>query len=128
MATVNKTDRKKLVATQVVGETVVIFFDTRTGAEFNRLDIVSLTPTMRDKLMVYGAKQIVADIVAGVEGPDAKIKGMSKSVDALVAGQWPARASERSPEGAIAMLMSAQGCTRAAARALLGLAVENEEE
>jgi hypothetical protein len=123
MTTVNKTDRKKLVSTSVV-ENKVIWHDARTGGEFARLNIDELDGKIREQLIMYGLKQIVADIVAGVDGADAKIVGMGKAVDSLVQGQWPRRTSERSLEGPIAMLMDAQGIDRRAARAMLGLDAE----
>ena len=123
MAIVNKTDRKKLASTSVIGA-LVIWHDVRDGAEFARLDISKLDDPIRDQLCIYGVKQITADIVAGIDGSDAKIKGMAGAVDALIAGQWPRRASVASLEGPIAMLMKAQGIDRNAARELLGLDAE----
>lgn len=123
MTTINKTERKKLVSTSVVGSQV-IWHDARDGGEFARLSIENLDADVTDKLIVYGLKQIVADIVAGVDGADAKVKGMAAAVESIRRGVWPSRASEKSLEGPIAMLMAAQGCDRAAARAMLGLAPE----
>ena len=123
MAIVNKTDRKNLASTSVVGA-LVIWHDVRDGGEFARLDVSSLDDQIRDQLCIYGAKQITADIVAGVDGADAKVKGMAGAVDSLRAGQWPRRTSLASLEGPIAMLMKAQGIDRNAARELLGLGTE----
>jgi hypothetical protein len=123
MATINKTERKKLVSTSVVGA-AVIWHDMRDGGEFARVNIDQLDGPIRDKLIVYGLKQIVADIVAGVGGADGKVKGMAAAITSIEQGVWPSRASERSLEGPIAMLMAVQGCDRAVARAMLGLTGE----
>ena len=123
MTTINKTERKKRVSTTVVGSQVV-WHDTRDGGEFARLDTATLSETITRQLVVYGLKQIVADIVAGVDGADGKVKGMAAAITSVQSGAWPSRTSEKSLEGPIAMLMKAQGCTREAARGMLGLAPE----
>lgn len=120
MATVNKSDRKKLINTQVIGG-IVVFARADTGEEITRINTDMVSSEMQLALMVYGAKQIVADVVSQADGIDAKAKGMSAACDALRAGQWPRRISMASMEPAIAMIMAAQGCDRAKALALLGL-------
>lgn len=126
MAVVNKTDRKKLVSTEVLADgATCVWFDARTGGEFARIDLTECTSDMQTRLAMYGLKQIVADIVSGLDGPDAKIKGMAGAVAMIEAGQWPRRApAEGSLDRAIAMLMQAQGIDRGAARAMLGLGDE----
>ena len=125
MATVNKTERKKMVSTEVVG-TQVVWFDARDGSEFGRVDLDTLAFTIAQQLKQYGIKQIVADIVATATSPDDKIKGMRGAIDQINAGQWPRRApAEGSLTRAIDMLMAAQGITRGAARAMLGLGEED---
>lgn len=120
MATVNKSDRKKLINTQVIGG-LVVFARADTGEEITRINTDTVSSEMQLALMVYGAKQIVADVVSQADGIEAKAKGMSAACDALRAGQWPRRISMASMEPAIAMIMAAQGCDRAKALALLGL-------
>lgn len=120
MATVNKSDRKKLINTQVIGG-IVVFARADTGEEITRINTDMVSSEMQLALMVYGAKQIVADVVSQADGIEAKAKGMSAACDALRAGQWPRRISMASMEPAIAMIMAAQGCDRAKALALLGL-------
>jgi hypothetical protein len=120
MATVNKSDRKKLITTQVIGP-LVVFMRADTGEEITRLDTDDVSGEMQEALMVYGTKQIVSDIVASLDGIDDKASGMVKACDQLRAGAWPRRASQASVEPAIAMLMAAQGITRDAALKLLGL-------
>lgn len=120
MATVNKSDRKKLINTQVIGG-IVVFARADTGEEITRINTDTVSSEMQLALMVYGAKQIVADVVSQADGIEAKAKGMSAACDALRAGQWPRRISMASMEPAIAMIMAAQGCDRAKALALLGL-------
>lgn len=120
MATVNKSDRKKLINTQVIGG-IVVFARADTGEEITRINTDMVSSKMQLALMVYGAKQIVADVVSQADGIEAKAKGMSAACDALRAGQWPRRISMASMEPAIAMIMAAQGCDRAKALALLGL-------
>lgn len=122
MATVNKTDRKKLVSTEVLRGRELVFFDTRTNGEFARLNVAILSDDVQAQLMVYGAKQIVSDVVAGLDGADAKVEGMAAAVDALRGGAWPRRKpAEGSLDRAIDLLMMTQGIDRDAARALLGL-------
>lgn len=120
MATVNKSDRKKLINTQVIGG-IVVFARADTGEEISRINTDAVSSDMQLALMVYGAKQIVADVVSQADGIEAKAKGMSAACDALRAGQWPRRISMASMEPAIAMIMAAQGCDRAKALSLLGL-------
>jgi hypothetical protein len=120
MATVNKSDRKKLINTQVIGA-LVVFARADTGEEICRLNVDNVDDEMGLALRVYGAKQIISDIVSQSDGIEAKAKGMSAACDALRAGQWPRRASQASVEPAIMMLMAAQGITREAALKLLGL-------
>ena len=120
MATVNKSDRKKLINTQVIGG-IVVFARADTGEEITRINTDMVSSEMQLALMVYGAKQIVADVVSQADGIEAKAKGMSAACDALRAGQWPRRISMASMEPAIAMIMAAQSCDRAKALALLGL-------
>lgn len=120
MATVNKSDRKKLINTQVI-DALVVFQRADTGEEICRIDTDGVNGAMQTALMVYGAKQIVSDIVAALDGLDEKAAGMVRACDALRAGQWPRRASQASVEPAIAMLMTAQGISREAALKLLGL-------
>jgi len=121
MATVNKSDRKKLITTQVVGP-LVVFARADTEEEICRINVDGVSDEMRLALAVYGAKQIVADVVSAADGIEAKAKGMSSACDALRAGQWPRRASMASIEPAILMLMTAQGITRAVALKMLGVA------
>lgn len=125
----NKTDRKKLISTEVLPNsstglaTVLVFHRTDTGAEITRLDIARLTDVTQ--LLIYGAKQICSDVVAGVDDADKKCAGIAAAVAALDAGTWPRRASAPATlEPAIAMIMKAQGCDRAAARKLLGMLPE----
>ena len=120
MATVNKSDRKKLINTQVIGA-LVVFARADTGEEIARLNVDNVSADMGLALRVYGAKQIVADVVSQADGIDAKAKGMSAACDALNNGNWPRRVSMASMEPAIAMIMAAQGCDRAKALSLLGL-------
>ena len=120
MATVNKSDRKKLINTQVIGA-LVVFQRADTGEELCRVNTDNVSADMQLALMTYGAKQIVSDIVSAADGIDDKAKGMAAACDALRAGVWPRRASQASVEPAIAMLMAAQGITREAALKLLGL-------
>lgn len=123
MATVAKSDRKKLVSTQVDGAKL-IWHRVDSGAEIGRLDVTTLTKEMKLALMQYGAKQIVADVVSAAEG-EAKFNGMAAGIAALGAGTWPRRPSAPSTmEPAIAALMANLGCDRAKAREMLGLDVE----
>lgn len=126
MTVANKTDRRKLVETQVVLSKVV-WFDATTKTEFCRADVAEMSEAMQMQLAQYGLKQIVADVVAGVDGGDAKMAGMARAVEQAKMNQWPRRApAEGSLERAIGLLMMAQGCGRDAARALLGLAAEGD--
>ena len=121
MATVNKSDRKKMVSTQIVGS-LVVFHNAQTEAEITRLDVAGLSEAMQLALMIYGAKQIVSDVVSVVDGIDAKQRGMVSATEALRAGSWPRRPSApASMEPAILMIMAAQKCDRATALATLGL-------
>lgn len=120
MATVNKSDRKKLINTQVIGA-LVVFARADTGEEICRVNVDDVSSDIGLALRVYGAKQIVADIVSQADGIEAKAKGMAAACDALASGQWPRRVSAASLEPAIAMLMTAQGISREAAMELLGL-------
>lgn len=121
---VNKTDRVKLVSTQVV-ESTVIFHRTDTQAEFARIDVAACTGDMKRALLVYGAKQVCSDIAAGIDNADKKIEAIAAAVASLGAGTWPRRASApASLEPAIAMIMAAQKCDRAQARQLLGMLPE----
>jgi hypothetical protein len=119
MATVNKSDRKTLVKTQVIGS-IVVFLRADTGEEFSRIDVASVTPEMQTKLMVYGAKQVCADVASGADTLQASIEGRAGACDALRLGVWPSRApAPGSMEPAIAAVMRAVNCTREAAMALL---------
>lgn len=120
MATVNKSDRKKMIGTTVL-DSRVVFNRCDTGEEFGRIDVDRLNDEMRLALMIYGAKQIIADVVSGAEGIDDKIKGMTAAITALEGGSWPRRASAANMEPAIQMIMAAQKCTREAALAILGM-------
>ena len=125
---VNKTDRKKGISTEVLANknglpTILVFHRTDTGAEITRLDVAMLTDTTQ--LLVYGAKQICSDVVAGVDDADKKYAGIAAAVAALGAGTWPRRASAPATlEPAIAMIMAAQKCSREQARQLLGMLPE----
>ena len=44
MATVNKSERKQLVGTSVVRESITVFARKDTGEEFARVDVTALTP------------------------------------------------------------------------------------
>jgi len=120
MATVNKSDRKKLIATQVIGA-LVVFQRADTGEEITRVDVDALSGEMQLALMTYGAKQIVSDIVAALDGMDDKAVGMTKACDSLRAGVWPRRASQASMEPAIAHIMAHNGWSREKALEILGL-------
>lgn len=120
----NKTDRKKVVATNVFGSTVT-FHRAETGEEFARLDVRTLPDSIVDQLLIYGAKQIAADVVAGVDGAEKKIEGMTAAIAALGCGQWPRRAAAPATlEPAIAALMANMAISRQKAREMLGLAPE----
>lgn len=113
MVTVNKSDRKKLVGTQVIGG-VVVFHRADTGEEIGRVDTTALTPAMVQSTLVYGTKQIVSDVVAGADGIEAKINGMKAAIASLGAGTWPRReGAPASMEKAIVTMMAALGETRA---------------
>lgn len=120
MATVNKSDRKKLINTQVIGA-LVVFQRADTGEEICRIDTDTVSGAMQTALMVYGAKQIVSDIVAALDGIDEKAAGMVRACDALRAGAWPRRASQASMEPAIAHIMAHNGWSREKALEILGL-------
>lgn len=123
MATVNKSDRKKLISTQVVGSKLV-WHRVETGEEMCRLDICALTPNIVSQLLVYGAKQIAADVVAAADGEN-KFAGIRAAVAALGAGQWPRRPSApTSMEAAISALIVNMGISREKAREMLGLPQE----
>lgn len=115
---VNKTDRKKLISTEVIGN-VVVWHRTDTGEEINRLDILTLTDV--SKLIIYGAKQVCSDVVANESDADKKCAGISKAVDALRAGGWPKRESTANVDNAVALIMSRMGITRAKACEMLGI-------
>lgn len=119
MATVNKSDRKKLIKTEVFGG-VVVFQRADTGEEFTRLDVDDLAETVITQLMTYGAKQIIADVVASLDGVDDKVKGMQRAVEALQAGQWPRRTSEVSVDKAAETLAASMGISVDALKAMLG--------
>ena len=123
-AIANKTDRKKVVSTNVFGSTVT-FHRAESGEEFARLDVRALPEGIVDQLLIYGAKQIVADVVAGVDGVDKKIDGMAAAVASQGSGVWPRRASAPATlEPAIGALMANMGITREKAREMLGLDAE----
>lgn len=121
MATVNKSDRKKLVGTQILGS-VIVFQRMDTGEEFARLDTAELAEDVTSATLIYGAKQIVADIVASADGAEAKVAGMIAAIDSLKAGVWPRRqGAPVSMDKAIETMMKALGETEAQVRARLGM-------
>ena len=125
MAVKNKSDRKKLISTQVV-ETVLVFHRTDTGAEIARIDVRGLPTAIIAPTLVYGIKQIASDVVAGVEDVEKKIAGIAAAVSAIGAGQWPRRAAAPATmEPAIAAIMATQKCSRTQARAMLGLGADD---
>jgi hypothetical protein len=121
MATVNKSDRKKLVGTQIVG-TKVVFMRADTGEEIGRVDVATLTDNMTQQTLIYGVKQIVSDVVAGAEGIEAKVAGMSAAIASLGSGNWPRRPSAPvDMEKTIVTLMATLGETRAQILARLSI-------
>lgn len=113
MATVNKSDRKKLVGTQIIGS-VVVFQRVDTGEEIGRVDSGALAGVALEQTLVYGVKQIVSDIVASADGLEAKITGMQGAIASLNEGQWPRRlAAPVDMNKAIETMMKALGKTRA---------------
>lgn len=117
-----KSDRKKLVSTQVVGATIIMH-RVDTGAELGRIDTRALTEAMRDQTLIYGAKQIVSDVNAQLEG-EAKFEGISRAIAALGSGTWPARTSApMNMETAILTLMAQLHETREQVEARLGIVV-----
>ena len=122
MATVNKSDRKQLVGTSIVRDSIVVFARKDTGEEFARVDVMALTPEMQLQCMLYGVKQVVSDIVSTADGLEAKIDGMKAAVAAIGSGNWPRRASAPvSTDKAVETLMKALGETREQVMARLGL-------
>jgi len=75
MATVNKSERKQLVGTSVVRDSITVFARKDTGEEFARVDVMALTPEMQLQCMLYGVKQVVADCVSAAEGIDFSQRG-----------------------------------------------------
>ena len=120
MATANKSERKKLIQTQVV-DGVVIFQRADTGEEFTRLDTEGLDPAILEQLVVYGAKQVISDVVASLEGLDAKMEGMQKAVASLENGAWPKRTSEVSIDKAAETLAAKLGISVEALKKQLGV-------
>ena len=122
MATVNKSERKQLVGTSVVRDSITVFARKDTGEEFARVDVTALTPEMQLQCMLYGVKQVVADCVSAAEGIDAKIAGMSAAVAAIGSGTWPRRTGAPvSTDKAVETLMKALGETREQVMARLGM-------
>ena len=123
MATVNKSDRKKLVSTQTVG-TVLVWHRVDTGEELCRVDSAALDVDIVEQLIIYGMKQIVADVAANVDGEE-RFNTIKSGAAAIGCGQWPRRAAApASMEPALTALMVNMGITRAKAREMLGMAVE----
>ena len=115
-----KSDRKKLVSTQVIG-TTVIMHRVDTSAELGRIDVRALTDVIRDQTLIYGVKQIVSDVNAQLEG-EAKFEGISRAIAALGSGTWPARtAAPMNMEAAILTLMAQLRETREQVEARLGI-------
>jgi len=110
MATTNKTDRKKLVKTQIVGGTVV-FQRADTGAEFARVDTTDLSADMVRATLVYGVKQIVSDVAADATGIDERVTAMGDAVKQLTGGTWPRRQSEANVDKAAETLALSMGIT-----------------
>lgn len=88
-----KSDRKKLVSTQLLANKILVWHKEADKSELFRLDLAGLVPTVIDALVHYGAKQIVADIGASLEG-QARLDAMGKAVASLGAGAWPRRESQ----------------------------------
>jgi hypothetical protein len=120
MATVNKTTRKNLVKTEVHNSCIVVFQRADTGEEFSRIKVDSLSSDMQYALMVYGAKQVVSDVVSQVEGIDGKMAGMQKAVAGLEGGIWPKRTSEVSIDKAAETLAASMGISVDALKKMLG--------
>ena len=121
---INKSERKQLIKTEVVG-TCVVFFEAATGGEVGRVDVADVMSGEQNfRVAMYGIKQIIGDVVATLAG-QAKLDGVQAACDALTLGQWPRRpAAEATMEPALAALMRMQGCSRAEARAMLGMTPE----
>jgi hypothetical protein len=112
MTIVNKTERKKLVGTQVVGD-VVVFMRVDTGEEIGRLDTSALTTDMQRATLTYGTKQIISDIGAGTDDIETRIATMQRGIASLGSGSWPRRESApASMEKAIITMMATLGETR----------------
>jgi chemotaxis receptor (MCP) glutamine deamidase CheD len=119
MATVNKSDRKKLVSTQIIGS-VVVFHRCDTEAEIGRVDTAMLEGDILQKTLVYGIKQIVSDIVAAADGIDAKVAGMAQAIKKVNLGEWPRReASVGNVDKALEVMAKALGLTVAEVQAKL---------
>ena len=122
MATVNKSDRKKLIGTQVVGN-IVVFHRVSTGEEIGRVDTGMMGGEILAQTLAYGVKQIVSDIVASADGIEEKCAGMRTAIASLGAGTWPRRAgAPASMDKAIETMMRALGETREQVCARLGIA------
>ena len=119
MATANKSDRKKLIATEVYGGTVV-FQRVDSGEEFGRVSMDDLGVDIQRQLMVYGAKQVIADVVASADGIEAKVRGMQAAIASLENGAWPKRTSEVSIDKAAETLAASMGITVDQLKAMLG--------
>lgn len=123
MATVNKSERKQLVGTSIVRDTIVVFARKDTGEEFARIDVDAMSAEMQLQCMLYGVKQVVSDIVSTADGLEAKIDGMKAAVASIGSGTWPRRASAPvSTDKAVETLMKALGETREQVMARLGMA------
>ena len=108
----NKSDRKKLIKTQVIGQTIV-FFRADTEAEIARTDTESFPAELQQQGLIYGVKQIVADVNAGEEGED-KFTGIARACEQLDRGLWPTRPKAPvSLESVIASIMELTGKSRA---------------
>ena len=120
MATVNKSERKKLVSTSVVGS-VVIFHRVDTGAELGRTDFTQHSAEVETQVSIYGVKQIVSDVNSQLEGEE-KFAGITRAIADLNAGVWPARIGKAiSPDAAMAALALHMGLTIEQMRAKMGL-------
>jgi len=116
-----KTDRVKTVKTEVVGATIV-WTRLDTEGEFGRLDVSALTPDMLRACALYGAKQVVADVVGTPANMDERVTRMKTAIASIGSGAWPRReAAEISPETAMLALAAKMGKSIEEVRAMLGM-------
>lgn len=108
MAQANKTTRTHLIRTEDTGDSIVRFFDRRTGEHIAMVDTAQLSEAALQRAARHGVTQNLLDSSNKLEG-DARVAFIRAQAAIVQSGGWAEAPSQVDPVEAMAKLILKMG-------------------